>query len=130
MWADFLQINLSGNVSFPDADPDLVQQVGPQTITIGVTATGTVGRIWVLTVQADTDLLSGADVIPIGTVSWSASPNPPFQNGVLSTAAPTVIGTGRIPTLAIGQFSFYFSNSWGYDTGDYTTTATLTLASP
>jgi hypothetical protein len=91
---------------------------------------GNPGGAWILTALADSDLQSGPDLISIGNVFWTASNSPPFQDGFLSTVLPIVAGAGTDPTNERSNLDFYFNNSWDYVTGDYSATATLTLAAP
>jgi hypothetical protein len=121
---------LSGAVTFPDSDPDAVPVIGPQSVTLGVEVLGPVGVPWTLTFIANSDLQSGSNVIPISNVSWTVTPNPPFRNGALSTVTPIVLATGFSHSRLLATFRFFMPNSWNYVPGNYTATATLTLAAP
>ncbi len=129
-WAGPARLTLSGGVTFPDADPDAVPVIGPQVITLGVQVLGPVGVPWTLTFIANSDLQSGGNVIPISNVSWTVTPNPPFRDGALSTATPIVLATGVSHSRLLATFNFYMPNSWNYVPGNYTATATFTLAAP
>ncbi len=124
------KLTLSGGVTFPDADPDAVPIMGPQTVTLGVQVLGPVGVPWTLTFIANSDLQSGTNMIPISNVSWTVRPNPPFRDGALSTVTPIVLATGVSHSRLVGTFNFYMPNSWNYVPGNYTATATFTLAAP
>ncbi|MFC1572511.1 hypothetical protein ACFL6M_02820 [Candidatus Eisenbacteria bacterium] len=125
-----IMVRVFGSVSFPDVDPDLRPQLGPESILIWVRVMGSWGSPWVLTLTADSDLLSGPDVIPASSISWTAMPSPPFRGGVLSTTMPVVVASGVSPMSRIARFSFYLQNSWSYNVGNYSGTATYTLSSP
>lgn len=129
-YAGPLTLTITGSVDFPDQSPDIAPVIGPDDVTVSVRALAAPGAPWILTMIADSDLTSGADVIPIGNVSWTASPSPPFQGGALSAVIPAVLGTGTSHFTALMSLNFYLQNSWDYVPGDYTATATLTLASP
>ena len=125
-----LTLTITGSVSFPDQSPDIVPVIGPDDVSVSVRSLAAPGTPWVLTMVADSDLTSGTDVIPIGNVSWTASPSPPFQGGILSTVVPVVLGNGVSHFSSVATLGFYLQNSWDYVPGDYTATATLTLSSP
>ncbi len=122
------RLRLFGSVAFPDADPDTRPQIGPQPLVVGVSVVGRTGVPWTLTVQADSDLTSGASVIPISNVGWAAAT--PFQSGTLSTAVPVQIASGVSHTMTTARLDFFLTNSWTYVPGLYTATATFTLAAP
>lgn len=128
--AQQVQINVYGDVDFPDADPDVTPVIGPIQLRIRVNAPVGPGSLWTLTLLADTDLTSGTDVIPASSVSWVASPSPPFQDGTLSTTVPTLVGSGTTSAHQWGMMDFYLLNSWGYEPGSYTAQATYTLSIP
>jgi hypothetical protein len=126
-----LRIHIYGSVTFPDADPDTTPVVGPEPIRVRVLSFGPGrGVPWTLTMQADEDLTAGPEIIPAANVSWTATPSPPFQDGVLSTVVPILLGSGRGDTRIWGQLNFYLQNSWSYIPGDYSTTTTITLSAP
>lgn len=125
-----LTLTITGSVSFPDRSPDIDSVIGPRNITVLVDARATPGTPWILTMIADSDLTSGTDAIPIGNVSWTASPSPPFRGGTLSTVVPAVLGNGVSHFTSSATLGFYLQNSWAYVPGTYTATATVTLSSP
>lgn len=125
-----VRLTISGSVSFPDANPDLVPLVGPGTVRIDVRALGAPGNPWTLSVIGDSDLLSGPDLIPISAVSFTATPSPTFTGGRLSVAMPVLCGAGLTHATTAATFQFYLDNSWTYPEGNYIGTATFTLAVP
>src|SRR5262245_19946596 len=130
-WADPARLSLSGAVLFSDADPDLVPVLASPVVVLGVDVVGVVGTQWSLTLIANSDLVSGPNVIPISSVSWTATPNPPFRDGQLSALVPTLVATGFAShSRFVAQFNFTMPNSWNYVPGNYAATATFTLTSP
>jgi hypothetical protein len=125
-----ISLTLTGTLNFLDASPDFVPVLGPETITLDVKAVGRTGIPWTLTLMADSDFRSGPDIIPISVVSWTAFPNPPYRDGTLSTVTPVLIATGQTHELATVSFDFVMQNSWTYNVGNYSATATFTLAAP
>ena len=129
-WAGKISLTLSGGISFPDQSPDTVPVIGPETVILEVKVVGQSGIPWTLTLIANSDFQSGPDVIPISVVSWTAFPDPPYQGGTLSVVAPTLIASGLTHDRDNVTFDFVMQNSWTYDAGNYSSSATFTLASP
>ena len=127
-----LEISVSPtSVSFPSANPDIspVVAAAPVVVTIRIRqATGP----WSLTVLANGDLIAGPSTVDITNVSWTATPAPPFQNGVLSktVAQRMASGTGNVNPATNGSVTFRLANSWNYNAGVYTQTVTFTLSAP
>jgi len=119
-------------VSFPTGDPDTTPTLRAPalTVTYGIRDKNTLDD-WTLTVQANGDLVAGSAVIPISNVTWTATPAPPFRNGVLSAAVAQTLATGatdiKPPQNATVVFSL--SNSWSYNVGTYSQTIVFTLTS-
>ncbi len=82
----------SASLSFPDADPDTVPQVGatPSTVLITAKARATENGAVTLTVQASDDLRSGVSTIPASMITWTAT-GPGFVGGTLSAATPQLV---------------------------------------
>lgn len=125
-----ISLSLTGSLNFLDASPDLVPVLGPEQVTLKVKTVGRRGIPWSLTLVADDDFRSGSQVIPISVVSWTVFPNPPYMDGTLSTVQPRLIAVGQTHDLDLVTFDFYMQNSWSYNVGSYTATATFTLAAP
>ena len=52
------------------------------------------------------------------------------MDGTLSTTTPVLIGTGFTHEYTTVSFDFMMQNSWSYNVGTYSATATFTLAAP
>ena len=119
-------------ISFPLADPDTVPIVSSVSAQLTYRVRQNNNQPWTLTVLAMGDLLSGLSTVDIGSVSWIATPAPPFQSGTLSkTVAQRLAGgVGNINPTATGQIAFRLANSWTYTAGLYTQTIVFTLAAP
>lgn len=114
-------------ISFPSADPDLEPSVPANTPVRVQVTTSPPNRRWELTIRAEGNLVSaGGQVIPISAVSWRATPNPPFSDGVLAAGQSLVLARDRGSQEA--ELSFYFQNSWNYVAGEYTQIITFTAS--
>ena len=114
------------SVTFPVADPDTTASIAAPPL--GVTIR-TNRNSWQLTVIAGGDLTSGASTIPISNISWTASPTPPFQDGVMSRTVAQLVASGNAPVnpAQTATVIYYLVNSWTYDVGTYTATITYTF---
>jgi hypothetical protein len=117
-------------INFPDSDPDSVPSIGATENPVSVTVKAQTGSISTvtLTVQANGDLESGSDSIPITNVTWTASGSG-FQSGTMDTSAQPAgswTGSGRRD----GEFNYFLANDWNYQTGSYTQTVVYTLTAP
>ena len=124
-----IRLRINGTISFPDGNPATVPLIGPDNMLIQARVRCATGA-WVLTVIADDDLRDGVATIPVSAISWQAWPSGRWNSGSLSTTVPFVMGSGGNPTNSVGLCRFYLDNSWDYNVGSYTTTATYTLSSP
>lgn len=115
-------------VSFADADPDTTPTItGAPVLTVTAKSRTSAGNAVTLTVQAGTNLLSGADSIAASNVDWTATAD--LSAGTLSTAAVT-IGSWTNSGSRSGTMTYRLTNSWTYATGNYSTTVTYTLSAP
>jgi hypothetical protein len=120
-------------VNFTLGDPDTTPEVTAAPMIVTYRIRGLPGnRAWQLTVVAAGDLTSGASRIDISNVRWTATPAPPFRNGTLNRTVAQIVaeGTGNANPLRIGFVTFRMTNSWTYDSGNYTQTVTFTLSAP
>ena len=125
-----ISLTLTGSVVFTDASPDQFPTLGPQSVSLEVKVVGRRSIPWTLTLIANSDFQSGPDIIPITVVSWTAFPSPPYQGGTLSTVVPRLISSGSTHDHDSATFDFYMQNSWSYNAGNYSSTATFTLSAP
>ncbi len=125
-----LTLTLTGGpVTFPDSDPATVLNIAAtQPVTIAASARVASGRGLSLTCQANTDLTSGSDVIPIANVSWSTGGGPGYVSGAMSTAGAVPVGnwTGSGSRSDTQQFTLV--NNWNYAIGTYSATVVYTLS--
>jgi hypothetical protein len=133
--AQAVKLNLTispTTIAFPSGDPDTVPTLTApaMTITYGVRDKNANDN-WTLTVQASGDLVAGSAVIPAANVSWTATPAPPFRNGVLSASVAQTMASGNtdVNPAQIGTVVFSLSNSWSYNVGTYNQTIVFTLTS-
>lgn len=112
-------------IIFPAADPDLEPVVTANTSVRVEIDTWPPNRRWELFIRAEGNLVSAAgQVIPINSISWEATPQPPFRNGVLAAGQNLVLATnGR--GRQEGEIVFSFQNSWSYVAGEYRQIITL-----
>ena len=132
-WAQRLALTVSpGNIQFASADPDTVPTITSAPVSIQLRVQQNQGEPWQLTVQVNGDLVSGPSTIDASTVSWTATPAPPFRNGTLNKTLAQVLasGTGNALPNVNGTITFRLANSWTYDAGTYTQTIVFTLSAP
>lgn len=117
------------NISFSDADPDLLSSIvaTPNIVGITIKVTGNPGNPWRLTHLASGDL---SPSIPISNISWTVSPQPPFINGSMSRLAPQIAAQGVGNVNQTGNFTFSLINLWSYNTGSFSRVTTFTLSAP
>lgn len=126
-----LSVNPS-SITFPDADPDLVNSIpAPGIVMVSVSVSGIPAKQkWELTHRANGDLWSGSNTIDIRNITWTATPQPPFQNGTMSAKVSRTAGDGRGDISVTGSFQYFLKNQWDYMPGNYIVSTTFTLSSP
>ncbi len=122
---------LNTTVSFADSDPDITPSVtdtnSPHSITCAV-RTGAASNVTLTCLAAD-DLKDGTKMIPISNVTWTYTGAGYAAGTMNKTTAQSMgawTGSGNRP----GTLTFLFANSWDYETGNYGTTALMTLTAP
>jgi hypothetical protein len=118
-------------INFPDADPDVTPSIAANENSVNVLAnvrTSSAG-VSTLTCQANGDLDSGSDTIPIGNVTWTAV-GPGYVAGTMNTGAAQAVGSWVGSGANVGDLDFFLANSWAYNVGSYTQTVTYTLTAP
>ena len=132
-WAQRLTLTVSpGNIQFASADPDTVPAITSAPVSVQLRVQQNQGQPWQLTVRANGDLVSGPSIIDASTVSWTATPAPPFRNGTLNKTVAQVLasGTGNALPNVNGTITFRLANAWTYDAATYTQTIVFTLSAP
>jgi hypothetical protein len=122
----------AATINFADADPETVTSIGATENPVSVVAKvrTAAASTPTLTVLAGGPLTSGTDTIAISNVTWTAS-GAPFSAGTMNaavaqSAASFSAGSGNYT----GSYSFFLANSWAYNVGSYTASATYTLTAP
>jgi hypothetical protein len=121
----------AASISFANADPDITASIPsvPASVSVDAKAKTTGSGSVTLTVATGGDLISGTDHILISNVTWTAAADPGLVGGTMSTT-PQSAGSWTGSGSRSGTFSYALANSWAYATGNYTSTATYTLACP
>lgn len=119
-------------INFPDADPDLTASIPATENAVSVLANvrTTSAGVSTLACQANGNLTSGANSIPIGNVTWTATGAGYLPAGTMSSSAAQAVGTWTGSGARTGSLSYFLANSWAYNVGSYTQTVTYTLTSP
>jgi hypothetical protein len=126
--------------SFADQDPDSYAEVtSSSSLAVNFTITNlTAAQSWTLDIQANTNLVSGSNIIPAGNIRWtvtgSGTPTPTFYNNTLVLGSYVLAGTGHGRASGnvtiTSTFYFYLRNYWTYSTGNYSGTVTFRLTVP
>ena len=121
-------------ITFPSANPDTTPTISAAPITVSVRVRQLLPILgqWHLSILANGDLVSGGSTIPLTTITWTATPAPPFQNGAMSrtTAQRMAGGSANVNPELDGSVTFKLVNAWTYTAGTYTQTVVFTLSSP
>lgn len=119
-------------ITFPSSDPDTAPFVSSVPVQITYRVRQNTNAPWTMTLRALGDLISGPSSIDISSVTWIATPAPPFQNGTMSriVAQRLASGTGNVQQAQQGQITFRLANAWTYDAGTYTQAIVFTLTAP
>ena len=127
-----IQLTISPQtINFPNADPDTTPSIGAVENPVQVEADANAGKTKtvLLTVQAQGDLVSGGDAIPISNVRWTAT-GTGYVAGIMSNTTAVTAGTWVGPGTHRGTFSFFLTNSWQYNRGNYQASVIYTLSVP
>lgn len=125
-WTITLNIYPTG-ISFFPGDPDLEPSTPANSSVLVQIHTWPPNRRWNLTIRAEGELVSAeGNVISISHVSWTATPKPPFVDGVLAAGQSLPLAQSRGDLQ--GELTFYFQNSWAHPSGEYTQVITLTAS--
>jgi hypothetical protein len=131
--AQTLELTLSASsVTFASADPDTTPQIAAAELRVTYRIRDNDGGGWRISLLAGSDLTAGAASIPIGLVTWTATPAPPFQNGIMSRTIEQTLasGSGNVTGFRTGSVVFSLENRWTHNPGIYTTSVAFTLVAP
>ncbi len=131
--AQTLTLNLStSGITFGSADPDTTPSIPAPAVSVQYRVRNNSGHNWQITLLAGGDLTSAAGTIDIANVTWTGTPAPPFQSGVLShTLAQRLAGgSDNVNPTQTGTVFFFLANSWTYNVGVYSATINFTLVAP
>ncbi len=117
------------NITFNDADPDVVTTFTSNPISLDVKARTSAGGTVELTVQAAGAFTNGSANIPLNTLQWTATGNG-YQAGSSDSTTPQVVGSWTNSGQHSGAHTYTLPNSWSYATGVYNVTLNYTLATP
>lgn len=119
-------------INFADMDPTSVPQVpareNPVQVTVKIRKDPAAAIAATLTCQGG-PLVSGTDVIPSSSISWSAS-GTGLVAGTLSSSTPQAVGSWTAVGNYNGSLNFNLSNLWTYSIGTYTGSILYTLTAP
>jgi hypothetical protein len=118
-------------INFPDADPDVTPSIAATENSVNVLSnvrTSSAGNA-TLTCQANGDLASGGDAIPITNVTWTAT-GAGYVAGTMNSGTAQSVGSWTGSGAYTGSLDFFLANSWAYNIGNYTQTVTYTLTAP
>ncbi len=119
----------AASITFADADPDVVPTMTSSAVSIDVKARSSAAGAVTLTVLASGDLVSGANTIGIGNLTWTATGSG-FQAGTSNKTTAQTVGGWTGSGSPSGTQTFALPNSWSYNTGTYTVTLNYTLTAP
>jgi hypothetical protein len=130
------------SISFPDANPSTTPVVtANSTVLIWVrVGGGSASDPWSVRALANGDLVSGANTIPIDSISWTTTKGTGNCNntctghaGTLSKTTARLIVDGRGNTGGDGTYwtqAYSKTNPWSHAAGSFSQTVTITAASP
>ena len=119
-------------ITFANADPDTTPSIAAPSITVSYRVRQNGGGSWRITLLAGGDLTAGSATIPITSITWTATPAPPFQSGTMSrTLAQTLAsGSGNVQQSTNATVVFRLANSWTHNAGTYSASIVFTLTAP
>ncbi len=127
-----IQLTMSPlTINFPNANPDTTPSIGASENPVNVQVNTNAGKkqTVLLTAQAQGDLISGSNTIPISNVRWTATGTGYLGGTMIKNTAVTafsLVGRGTYN----GTFSFFLTNSWNYNVGTYHATVLYTASVP
>lgn len=125
-------LDISGDVNFLDADPDLITTLTSNTITVGARARVAPTTSLTVTVVAASAFFDADSTIPVGAMQWTATGSAftPHSGSFMSSGTPVTVAGWTGPANQSGTQTFTLPNSWSYAPGVHTVVLTYTLATP
>jgi hypothetical protein len=124
------RLDVSGDVNFPDTDPDLFATMSAPAITVGARARISPSQDLIVTVQAAADYFDvGTSTIPVTGLTWTATGSA-FSNGSMLAASPVTLAAWTGPANQSGTQTYTLPNLWSYAPGTHTVVLTYTLTTP
>lgn len=123
------KLEVSGDVNFPDQDPDVVNPMSAPDITVSARARVAPTQDLVVTVEAANDWFDPAtQTIPVNTLTWTVS-GAPWSGGTMNTS-PVTLAQWTGPANQSTTQTYSLPNLWSYAPGTHTVVLTYTLATP
>ena len=125
------RLDVSGDVVFPDTDPDLFATMSAPAITVAARARVAPSQDLVVTVIAAADFFDpGTSTIPVAGLSWTATGSAFVAGGAMSTSTPQAVAAWTGPANQSGTQTYSLPNLWSYAPGTHSVQLTYTLATP
>jgi|GEM_PF-955343 len=130
------------SITFLDANPTTSPSISASSaVQMTIVVTGGKNTSWSVHSLANGDLQNsdGVSTIPISNLSWTSSQTSSSckygcqcLSGTMNRSAPQnmIIGTGNTPGNFSCNMTFNLLNNWGYNTGSYTQSVTITATAP
>lgn len=123
------KLEVSGDVNFPDQDPDVVPIMTAAALTVSARARVATTQDLIVTVEAGNDHFDAAtQTIPVNTLEWTVGAAP-WSNGTMSTS-PVTLAAWTGPANQSTSQTYTLPNLWTYAPGVHVVVLTYTLATP
>lgn len=123
------RLSVSGDVNFPDTDPDVLPIMTAPPVTVSARARVLPTQDLIVTVEAANDWFDPAtQTIAVNALDWTVS-GAPWADGTMSTS-PVTLATWTGPANQSTTQTYSLPNLWSYAPGVHTVVLTYTLATP
>lgn len=123
------RLTVSGDVNFPDTDPDAFPTMTAPPVTVSARARVAPGTSLTVTVEAGNAHFDPTSLtIPVNTLEWTVS-GAPFVDGTMDTT-PVSLGNWTGPGNQSTTQTYSLPNLWSYAPGVHTVVLTYTLSTP
>ena len=120
----------AATVSFTDQDPDSVATLTSAPISVNVKArTTSTGNVTLTVIAADDFKNAAGDLIPLNTLTWTAS-GTNFVAGASDKTTAQSVGAWTGSGDRSGTNTYSLPNSWSYAVGSYSVRLDYTLTAP